>query len=303
MRTATPLFPILGAAAFLMAGCSNPQAAVQSDLSGACSGQGVPEAAAYSGGGVHPVVLLASSGESHAWSDDLPEEWYPGAVEAAQLVACVGEEDEREIEVCLYNGPSITRFQYQVSLRLVEARTGAQVASTVLEGSMPRECRQSEDYDLTRLEGNHVAVAAARDWMRAYVERATVSASSAPQPAGAGPGEPSSDASFMGEWQATDAYDGSGMRLTITGDAADGYLVVWDDEYWSLCEGPAIVEATGSMDASDPNVLHTYWVVGCTVPGQVGEFAADFVYSEASDTLEQIYEEGIRETWYRASGP
>jgi len=190
MRTATPLFPILGAAAFLMAGCSNPHAAVQSDLSGACSGQGVAEAAAYSGGGFHPVVLLASSGESHAWSDDLPEEWYPGAVEAAQLVACVGEEDEREIEVCLYNGPSITRFQYQVSLRLVEARTGAQVASTVLEGSMPRECRQSEDYDLTRLEGNHVAFAAARDWMRAHVEMANLSAGTAPEPAVEAPVSP-----------------------------------------------------------------------------------------------------------------
>src|SRR3990170_414030 len=71
--------------------------------------------------------------------------------------------------------------------------------------------------------------------------------------------------------------------------------------YWSLCEGSATVQTTGSMDAGDPSILHTYWAVGCTVPGQVGEFAADFRYSEVNDTLEMTYDDGTSDTWYHAS--
>ena len=170
MRTSTVVLLTLAAFGLLLAGCSNPHAEVQAALAPACSGQGVPEAAAYAGGGVHPVVLLSADGTSHSWSGDLPDEWYPETVQTAQLVACVEEEQERSIEVCLYNGPSITRYRYTVAVRIVEARTGGQVGSTVLQGSSPRECRQSEDYDLTRLEGSHVSFSAAADWMRTHVE-------------------------------------------------------------------------------------------------------------------------------------
>jgi len=305
MRTSTPLLITLGAFTLFLAGCSDQQAEMRSAFAGVCAGQGASRAAAYEGGGVHPIVLLASNGESHTWSNDLPGEWIPGSAEEAQLVACVEEEVESSIEVCQYNGPDITRYRYEVRVRLVEARTGVQVASTRLQGSEPRECQSTEDYDLTRLAGDHVSFSAAADWLRAHVEMAAVSAGTAPEPAGPAPNVQSpsgaSEAPFVGEWQATDSYDGSAMRLTITGDAADGYVVVWDDEYWSLCEGDATVETTGSIDAGDPNILHTFWVVGCTVPGQVGEFAADFRYSEANASLEQIYEDGSRDTWYRAS--
>jgi hypothetical protein len=309
MRSSTPILLTLAALGLVVAGCSNRQAQVQAALAGVCSGRGVPDAAAYAGGGVHPVVVLTSSGEPHDWSDDLAETWYPQSVQAAQLVACVEEEQERSIEVCPYNGPDITRYRYEVAIRLVEARTGVEVASTVLRGNDPRECRQTEDYDLTRLAGDHISYSAAADWLRAHVEMASVSASTAPEPAEPAssvqnpPGASSPQASFVGEWQATDSYDGSAMRLTITGDAVGGYLLVWDDEYWSLCEGSAIVETTGSMDASDPNSLHSYWVVECAVPGQVGEFAADIRYSELNDTLELIYDDGTSDTWYRASSP
>jgi hypothetical protein len=115
-------------------------------------------------------VLLSSDGTRHSWSDNVADEWVPETVQEAQLVACVDEEQERSIEVCLYNGPSITRYRYTVSVRLVQARTGAEVASTTVHGSMPRECRQTEDYDLTRLAGDHVPFAAVEEWMRVRVE-------------------------------------------------------------------------------------------------------------------------------------
>ncbi len=192
MPTSRPILITVGVFTLFLAGCSNPQPEGQAPLSNAqpqdqaprsnpqaeiraalasvCSGGGVAEAAAYAGGALHPVILLRSSGEVHDWSDDLSGSWVPQSIQNAQLVACVDPEQEREIEVCAYDGPDITRYRYEESLRLVGARTGATVASTVLEGNDPRECQQTEPYDLTRLAGDPVSFAAAEDWLRAYVE-------------------------------------------------------------------------------------------------------------------------------------
>ena len=220
MRSSTPILLTLAALGLVVAGCSNRQAQVQAALAGVCSGRGVPDAAAYAGGGVHPVVVLTSSGEPHDWSDDLAETWYPQSVQAAQLVACVEEEQERSIEVCPYNGPDITRYRYEVSLRLVEARTGVEVASTVLRGNDPRECRQTEDYDLTRLAGDHISYSAAADWLRAHVEMASVSASTAPEPAVEAPAAPNPQPSievsvYCGYFGESPVTIGAGQPVTL----------------------------------------------------------------------------------------
>lgn len=306
MRIARPLGLLFGASAFLLTGCSTPQDDIRAALAGVCAGQGVPQAAAYTGGGVHPMVALSSDGEPHDWTNDVPEVWTPASLDAAQLVACVRPEQERSIEVCHYNGPDITRYRYEVTIRLVEARTGAEVASTVLVGSDPRECRSTEDYDLTRLAGDHISFSEAEDWLRDHVEMASVSVSAAPGQVEPAPVAQSpsggSDAPFVGAWQATDAHDGSSMRLTVSRRAGEGYPLVWDDDYASVCGEAITLEGSGRVDANDPNILHTDWMVECGAR-QVGEFAADFRYTEADDTLEVTYDDGIRETWYRTSGP
>ncbi len=249
MRKSSLFLITLGAFALLLVGCSSPQPEVQSPgsnqqpqglapvsnpqaearaaLAGVCSGRGVAGAGAYAGEGVHPVVLLSSSGEDHDWSDDLSGSWVPQSVQDAQLVACVDPEQESEIEVCAYNGPSITRYRYEVSLRLVEAGTGVEVASTALQGTDPRECQPSEPYDLTRLAGDHVSFAAARDWMRDYVEGSAPSAVSPAEPPPPG-SQPSIEVSvycgYFGESPVTVGLDQPVVLYWKWGAASDDYL-------------------------------------------------------------------------------
>jgi len=167
-RALLPLLCLVLAAA-LLSGCSSQQARLEESLAVVCQGQAVAEAAAYTGGGPHPIVLLSSSGGHHSWSSQVDNTWLPESVSEAQLVACLGEQEERSIEVCQYNGPDITRYIYQVSVRIVAAQTGVTVATETIAGDRPRECRSSEDYDLTRLEGSDVSYGDVQSWMSAYV--------------------------------------------------------------------------------------------------------------------------------------
>lgn len=142
-----------------------------------CRGEAVPGAAAYAGSGPHPIVLLDTQGSEHAWTNELPREWWPATVEEVQLVAMIGPEEEVVIEVCPYNGPDITRFRYQSSIRLVEASTGIELDSAVLAGSDPRECRSTESWSLTRLEGERPTVEQAEEWLRPFVTDAVLTVS------------------------------------------------------------------------------------------------------------------------------
>jgi hypothetical protein len=134
-----------------------------------CRGEAVLEAATYVGPGPHPVVLLDTQGSEHPWTNELPREWWPATVEELQLVALIGPEEEVVIEVCPYNGPDITRFRYQHSIRLVEASTGIEVDSAVLTGSDPRECRATEAWSLERLEGERPTYEQVEEWLRPFV--------------------------------------------------------------------------------------------------------------------------------------
>lgn len=167
-RALLPLLCLVLAGA-LLSGCSSQQARLEESLAVVCQGQAVSEAAVYTGGGPHPIVLLSSSGEHHSWSSQVDDTWLPETVSEAQLVACVGEQEEQSIEVCHYNGPDITRYVYRVSVRIVAAQTGATVATEAFVGDPPRKCRQSEDYDLTRLEGPDVSYEDISSWIGDYV--------------------------------------------------------------------------------------------------------------------------------------
>lgn len=132
-------------------------------------GIGVPQAASYQGD-IHPVVLLGSDGNKHEWSIHLPAEWLPVAVEQTQLVVFVGEEKGKIIETChFYSGPDIKRYQYSLDVVLHEAKTGEIVASTTLHGSLPRGCRHSEDWSLTRLAGSTVSFEQLQEWLEEFV--------------------------------------------------------------------------------------------------------------------------------------
>jgi hypothetical protein len=98
----------------------------------------------------------------------MPDSWEPLGVAFTELVACVGEEEETRIELCLYNGPNIERFVYQRTVRARSALTGRVVATSTIRGEPPRECRYSEPWSLVRLEGTHPGAAEVTSWLAGY---------------------------------------------------------------------------------------------------------------------------------------
>jgi hypothetical protein len=82
-----------------------------------------------------------------------------------ELVLCM-ERVENVVQVCYYNGPSITRYRYRWIARLREARTGRLLAEERVEGDRPRACGFSEPYSLTVISGSHSHYSSALSDMR-----------------------------------------------------------------------------------------------------------------------------------------
>ena len=115
-------------------------------LGTACGGGGVPEASTYPQGDFHPMVILDERGQVGEDTDKaIGLGWEPMAVRFAQLVACVSEEEDVQVEHCPYTlesggAASITRVRHQRDIRVVEASGGRTVFERTLQGSNPQEC-------------------------------------------------------------------------------------------------------------------------------------------------------------------
>jgi hypothetical protein len=126
-------------------------------------------------------VVLSEAGEPHDFTDDVPERRLePMALRFAELVVCIGEEEEVVVQECEYiNGPSTLRLKYPIHVRAVEARTGALVAEKDFEET-PRTCpftKSSADDD--RIEA-HVPFENLVGWLTRLVETAGPAATEEP---------------------------------------------------------------------------------------------------------------------------
>ena len=151
-------------------------------LSGVCQGHGVTGAADYvDRPEPNKIVLMDLEGRKIVWSDHLPGKWNPQTVGEAELVACVDRDEfdhqpSEQMEVChykpwLFGGSSgdITRYRHYVHVQIREARTGNVIASQVVYGSDPRECREHES-QLGDRTGGEVRDEQLKEFFRAYVE-------------------------------------------------------------------------------------------------------------------------------------
>jgi hypothetical protein len=146
--------------------------AILAAFSSICNqGGGVEEAAQFaSGAGIRPVILTTDSGQPHDWYKDLPDTYKPLAIRLTQLIVCIDPEKEVKIQTCPYiDGPDIERYQYQVRVRLIRARSGQVVAVKELRGTAPRACEQKEFVSTVRLDGSHVAYSELADWIMTYI--------------------------------------------------------------------------------------------------------------------------------------
>jgi hypothetical protein len=165
-------------AAALLAGCglTRPAASVGptqdpalvAALGLACAGRGIPGAGAVVTSGNHLVVLDLSGRELHwlrfsdetekleEWGSDLevPPEWQPSSLGDAELVACIqADETPTKVEVCKYNGPSITRYAATREVVVIEAASG-RVLATIAMTKQANPCGVVAKRSTTALYGS-----------------------------------------------------------------------------------------------------------------------------------------------------
>ena len=121
-------------------------------LAQACLGTGVAEAAAYTKEtGVHPVAFMEKGEDDYTFITSAgPKEWNSTFLDETQLVVCVDEQADIQLEVCEYTldaggDASITRIGINATFRLVEAQTGRDVFSDKVSAE-PRECLDEEQF-------------------------------------------------------------------------------------------------------------------------------------------------------------
>jgi hypothetical protein len=156
----------------LIAACTSatPGNKAFAPLAQVCQGQGVEQAAAYTGGPPHKIVLMDDNGTTHPWMKHIPRDWSPSSIADTQLVLSIQEETEGLIELCKYEtGPDIKRYRYSIDTELREAKTGNIVSHTTVYGEPPRQCEFVENMELARLEGTPVSFDNFQQWLALYV--------------------------------------------------------------------------------------------------------------------------------------
>jgi hypothetical protein len=141
------------------------------DLLPACRGLGVPQAAAYDprSGKPHPLTFLYEDGKlRQEWQEQLDDDWIAEKVERTELVVVVSKDTKLLLSVQNYaNGaPPIYRYQYDMSIRVVAAKTGLVMARNHFV-STPRQIRQVESWELTAL-GQPVSFTTVFNWVKSH---------------------------------------------------------------------------------------------------------------------------------------
>lgn len=150
-----------------------------------CQGTPLPDAPSYvQASGTHSLVVLelGSDGDYeygffNMSSYRLPDGWSTRYVEELALVVCVDQEENALVEECKYTfedgsgTATLSRYSTQVTLRLLEAQTGQELATDTLIG-MPRECQDTEEFleDTTGSSMYGDVYEELEDWLRPYVE-------------------------------------------------------------------------------------------------------------------------------------
>jgi hypothetical protein len=149
-----------------------PLDAISSAVGVARDGTPVAGAHAYlPSDGFHPAIVLErvrEFDEASPW-EIVREQWAPTALRFVELVVIEDEIIWEELEVCLYDGPSITRYRALQTVRVVSASDGQLVAEQAYQGTDPRLCQASEDYYLTELHGEEPDLTQAIAWLESLI--------------------------------------------------------------------------------------------------------------------------------------
>lgn len=136
-----------------------------------CNGMGNIEAAVYDPATISPLIMSYPSGSAHPESSRLPHAWLPKAIQFTELVVCVGKTSFKHIQTCSFidDAPDIDRYQPWIPITIRYALTGDELASQIFYGTMPRNCKESEPWNLVRLEGD-IEWEPIIDWISEYAQ-------------------------------------------------------------------------------------------------------------------------------------
>ncbi|MBI1831295.1 MAG: hypothetical protein HYR84_07595 [Planctomycetes bacterium] len=148
-------------------------------------GKGVPWAPAFQGQGPHPVLLFTEERSLHEWHNQLPYQWRAhDPTTDARLVVVLGKQKETILCVKEYfssNGaraPSITQYQYDLHVRVVEVKTGKTLATKHFQ-NVGRTPGAVERYELTRT-GDPIRWPEVENWLRPWVVNAAPTGKTVP---------------------------------------------------------------------------------------------------------------------------
>jgi len=142
------------------------------DLAAACSGTGVPAAAAYPAAGEARLISFAVQGDGFALSNHAPLEWKAAALDSTALVLCLGEEKQDLVQTCNYSeSKKIKRYARVQPVELRAARSGELVAQTDLVGAEPEKCDDKQIFrtDVVERTGDKVSSEQLKTWLADYV--------------------------------------------------------------------------------------------------------------------------------------
>jgi len=142
-----------------------PPEAIEAAARAARNGKRVTGAHKYvASAAFHPAVLFTAT----KLPGGTAGRWAPTALRFLEIVV-TQRVTWQKIEVCPYNGPSITRFRAVSTVRVISAATGKVVAQRTYKGAAPRACRRSEPYSLTVLRGSTPKIAPAITWLKSFI--------------------------------------------------------------------------------------------------------------------------------------
>ena len=151
-------------------------------VSEACFGSPVPNAAAYAATpGIHPAIGMKLYGTSYStYNYPLPDNAVAASVGETQVVFCFGDQEKVLVETCPYEldksgNPThvVERSQYQLPIKLFEAKTGILIAEETLIGKAPRECLDEQFFSrrtkTIKVDGDEVSDVDIQAWLRPYI--------------------------------------------------------------------------------------------------------------------------------------
>jgi hypothetical protein len=122
------------------------------DLAPAAQARPVKETATFKPGpDPHKLAFLRPDGHIHDWHTCIPEDWRAESVHETELVVVVGTEKKIFVDENKFvNGPPIRRYIFEVTISVVEPKTGKIVGYKIFRHT-PRPIGNLEAYATTMI--------------------------------------------------------------------------------------------------------------------------------------------------------